>query len=375
MNFQPYPFERLNILLSHVRPCENNSPIALTIGEPQFETPDFIQEELKKNASLLNKYPKIMGDEKLVNAQKQYVSKRFNIELQQDEIITTAGTREALFSLPQFLLFDKVDAFVSYPNPFYQIYEGATIASRASSILMPLLEEYGFKPKIDEKALKKSDLVILNSPSNPTGSVMDIDELSHWVELSMKYNFILLNDECYSEIYTDTPPPSILEACVNVGNKNFKNILALNSISKRSSAPSLRSGFVAGDKQLIQGYAKYRTYLGCVSPLPVQLAAAAAWLNEEHVGNFRKKYIKNFKILEDILHIKASKGTFYVWLKVDNDEKFTQELYRQKNIKVLPGSYLSREKIGQDRVRIALVYDEYKTEEALLKIDSFVKGK
>ncbi|MDR0467319.1 MAG: succinyldiaminopimelate transaminase [Campylobacteraceae bacterium] len=374
MNFQPYPFEKLNRLFLHVKPNENLKQIALTIGEPQFETPEFIQNELKNSTHLLNKYPQIAGDEKVVKAQIDFFQNRFGILLKSSQIATTVGTREALFSFPQFLLFDVKEPVIAYPNPFYQIYEGAAIASRAKSILMPLLKENDFKPKIDETILKECDLIMLNSPSNPTGSVMSLDELCEWVKMSIKYNFVLANDECYSEIYTNNPPPSLLNACIKVGNLDFKNVLVFNSISKRSSAPSLRSGFVAGDENILKGYAKFRTYHGCSSPLPIQMAAAKAWGDEEHVEIAREKYRRNFKLAEEILHIKQSEGTFYIWLEVKNDEEFAKNLYEKKNVKVLPGSYLGRENIGHDRVRIALVLEEQDTKEALKRVSEFIKG-
>lgn len=374
MNFQPYPFEKLNKLFTTVKPNKNLKEISFTIGEPQFETPKFIQDELKNNTYLLNKYPKIAGDEKLVNAQIKFFKNRFDILLKSSQIVTTVGTREALFSFPQFLLFDVKESVVAYPNPFYQIYEGASIAARAKSILMPLLKENDFKPKIDEGILKNCNLIMLNSPSNPTGSVMSLDELCEWAEMSKKYGFVLINDECYSEIYTKNPPPSLLNACVKTGNLDFKNVLVFNSISKRSSAPSLRSGFVAGDETILKEYEKFRTYHGCSSPLPIQMAAAAAWGDEKHVGIIQEKYRKNFKLAEEILHVKQSEGTFYIWLEVENDEEFAKKLYEKKNVKVLPGSYLGRENVGNDRVRIALVLEEKETKEALERIDDFIKG-
>jgi aspartate/methionine/tyrosine aminotransferase len=374
MDFKAYPFERLNTLLLHAKPKSEFRELILTVGEPQFETPEFIQEALKKSAYLLNKYPKIAGEKILRDAQINFVKRRFGIELKQDELVTTLGTREALFNLPQFLLFDKQNSVMVYPNPFYQIYEGAAIASRSKSVHLNLTQENGFKPSIDEKILSGCDLVILNSPSNPTASVMDVEELEIWVKLALKYDFILMNDECYSEIYAKNPPPSLLEASVRAGNEDFKNILVLNSISKRSCAPSLRSGFVAGDKRLLQGYAKYRTYAGCAAPLPIQLAAAEAWNNERHVEKTRQKYIKNFDIAKELLKTPISEATFYIWLQVGDGETFAKELYEKKGVKVLPGSYLGREGAGREYVRIALVLDENGTREALSRVADFQKG-
>lgn len=373
MNFEPYPFEKLNDLLKDITPNYEHEPSVLTIGEPQFETPLFIQKELCESSSLLRKYPKTTGEENLKNAQLEFFSKRFKVDLKDEQIIPTFGTREVLFNFPQFLLFDKKDAVMAFTNPFYQIYEGAAIASRAKVIHLNLTKDNDFKPDIDEKKLSTCDLVILNFPNNPTTSSLSLEELSDWVRLALKYDFVLLNDECYSEIYTKEPVPSLLEASIHVGNTEFKNILVINSISKRSSAPGLRSGFIAGDKDILKEYLNYRTYVGCASPLPLQNAAAAAWSDEEHVKSAREIYKKNFEIAKEILGVDIPNATFYIWLRVQDPLEFTKRLYRDYNVKVLPGEYLAREdhngvNPGKDFIRIALVEDEQKTKSALTRL-------
>lgn len=373
INFEPYPFEKLNTLLKDITPSKDYEAITLTIGEPQFETPRFIQETLCKSSEQLRRYPKTSGETYLVDSMKAFVQKRFNVSLEDDEIIPTFGTREVLFNFPQFLLYDKKAPVMAYTNPFYQIYEGAAIASRAETIYINLEEKNSFKPEIDEESLKRCDLVIINFPNNPTASVLSIDELGEWVKLALKYDFVLMNDECYSEIYTDKPVPSLLEASLHVGNESFKNVLVINSISKRSSAPGLRSGFIAGDKKILNEYMKYRTYVGCASPLPLQSAAAAAWNDEEHVAVSRKIYKRNFELAREILGCDVSDATFYIWLNVDDALNFTCKLYENYNVKVLPGEFLGREdengvNPGRGYVRIALVESEEKTKEALERI-------
>ncbi|NCO01068.1 MAG: succinyldiaminopimelate transaminase [Epsilonproteobacteria bacterium] len=373
MNFEPYPFEKLNILLDEITPNPNYKPSVLTIGEPQFETPDFIQKALCDSSALLRRYPKTSGEESLVEAQLEFVSKRFNTQLKTEQIIPTFGTREVLFNFPQFLLFDVKEPVMAFTNPFYQIYEGAAIASKAKMILLNMDESNQFKPERDEELLAQCDLVILNFPNNPTGSTLTVEELGVWVSLALKHDFVLINDECYSEIYTDKPIPSLLEASTSVGNSDFKNVLVINSISKRSSAPGLRSGFIAGDAAILKEYMKYRTYIGCASPLPLQSAAAAAWREEEHVALSRAVYKKNFELAKEILDIEIPHATFYIWLKVKNPLEFTKKLYKEYNVKVLPGEYLAREDAkganpGKDFVRIALVEESEKTKEALLRI-------
>lgn len=376
MNFEKYPFEKLNELLQNITPNNKYEPSALTIGEPQFETPDFIQEALKDNSDLLKKYPKTAGENYLKDAMKNFVKTRFNVSLENSEIIPTFGTREVLFNFPQFWLFDKENPAMAFPNPFYQIYEGASIASRAQIIHMDLTKENDFKPSLSEDELKQSDIVILNFPNNPTSANISVEELSVWVEKALKYDFVLINDECYSEIFFDEnkKPPSLLEASMAVGNKAFKNILVMNSISKRSSAPGLRSGFVAGDAEILKEYMKYRTYIGCASPLPLQKAAAAAWNDEKHVQGFRDVYKKNFEIARELLGTKIPDATFYIWLEVEKELEFTQKLYKEKNIKVVPGSFLGRDGAGKGYVRIALVENEEKTKEVLTRLKDFIDG-
>jgi aspartate/methionine/tyrosine aminotransferase len=374
MNFEKYPFEKLNELLENIQPNENYTPLTLTIGEPQFDTPPFIIDEFCKDAHLLNKYPKSLGEVDTKCAMIEFISKRFDVNLAKEEIIPTFGTREVLFNFPQFYLFDKKNPKMAFTNPFYQIYEGSAIASRAQVVYINLTKENNFKPNIDENELKDCQLVIINFPNNPTASNLSITELEKWVELALKYDFVLLNDECYSEIYTDesNPPSSLLEASINVGNKEFKNILVINSISKRSNAPGLRSGFIAGDKNILKSYSQYRTYIGTAIPLPLQSASASAWRDERHVKVARAQYQENFKIAKEILDIQIPEATFYIWLEVDDELKFTQELYKQYNLKVIPGSFLGRDNQGKGFVRLALVYDSKKTKEALSRIKEFL---
>ena len=374
MQFEPYPFEKLNSLFQDVTPNAQYEPSALTIGEPQFETPAFIQESFANSAQLLKKYPKTGGEAFLKTSMKHFVQTRFNVTLQDEEIIPCFGTREVLFNFPQYLLFDKKDPTIAFPNPFYQIYEGAAIASRANIIHMPLLKENDFQVSLTKEQMQAADLVIINYPSNPTSANMSLEAMTQWVKDALEYDFVLLNDECYSEIYFDenNKPVSLLEASINAGNESFKNILVVNSISKRSSAPGLRSGFIAGDKAILKGYMQYRTYVGCASPLPLQTSAAAAWNDEEHVQSFRDTYKKNFELAKEILGVEMPQSTFYIWLEVQDDEAFAKELYQEKNIKVLPGRYLGRDGVGEGYIRIALVENETKTKEVLTRLKDFM---
>lgn len=376
MNFEKYPFEKLNELLAGIVPNDKYELSALTIGEPKFETPAFIQDKLKETSSSLRKYPSTIGEPFLRESMINFVKTRFNVTLQMNQIVPTFGTREVLFNFPQFALFDKTNPVMAFTNPFYQIYEGAAIASRAEVIHIDLTKENNFKATLSDEDLKRCDLVILNFPNNPTSASMGVEELGLWVKKALEFDFILVNDECYSEIYFDeaTKPASLLEASILVGNSEFKNVLVMNSISKRSSAPGLRSGFIAGDANILKDYLQYRTYVGCASPVPLQEAAAAAWNDQNHVNEFRKIYKKNFEIANEILGTQIPEATFYIWLEVEDEIEFTKNLYKEKNIKVLPGSFLGRNGLGKGYIRIALVENEEKTREALRRLKDFIDG-
>ena len=376
MNFEKYPFEKLNELLAGIVPNDNYELSALTIGEPKFETPAFIQDKLKETSSSLRKYPSTIGEPFLRESMINFVKTRFNVSLEMNQVVPSFGTREVLFNFPQFALFDKKNPVMAFTNPFYQIYEGAAIASRSEVIHIDLTKENNFKAILSDEDLKRCDLVILNFPNNPTSASMGVEELGEWVKKALEFDFILVNDECYSEIYFDdaTKPASLLEASILVGNKDFKNVLVMNSISKRSSAPGLRSGFIAGNANILKNYLQYRTYVGCASPVPLQEAAAVAWNDQEHVAGFRKIYKKNFEIANELLGTPIPEATFYIWLEVDDELEFTKNLYKEKNIKVLPGSFLGRNGLGKGYVRIALVENEEKTREVLTRLKDFING-
>ena len=368
MNFETYPFEKLNTLLQDIIANTDYDALSLTIGEPQFSTPSFILDALNDNATLLNKYPKTTGELVLRDAMLKYNFERFGLTLSNAQLIPTFGTREVLFNFPQFLLHDVKDSVMVFPNPFYQIYEGAAKACRAEVIYLNLNASNDFQPVVDELALSRADFVILNSPNNPTSSVMLMDDLKKWVKLALKHDFVLMNDECYVDLYLDEPLPSLLNASIEVGNIDFKNVLVINSVSKRSSAPGLRSGFIAGDEGILKEYMVYRTYVGCASPLPLQHAAAVAWADQKHVAVFRDKYRANFEVAKEVLGVDAPKATFYIWLKVEDEIAFTTRLYEKYNLKVIPGSFLGREGEGQGYVRLALVYEADITKKALQRI-------
>ncbi len=369
MVFEKYPFEKMRELLSEIKP--KGEVLDLTIGEPQFSTPDFIQEAFKENSELLRKYPKSGGEDFLKSSMINFVKRRFAVELNSHELIPTFGTREVLFNFPQYYLFDKSNPTIAFTNPFYQIYEGGAIASRAKIIHINLEQDNNFQPKIEENRLDEVDLVILNFPNNPTGATLSFEEMKRWIELSQKYDFLLLNDECYSEIYIDNPPLSLLQVAKQIGVDDFKNLLVVNSISKRSSAPGLRSGFIAGDSSILKGYMKYRTYTGTAIPLPLQISASKGWNDEAHAEKNRDIYRKNMELAQKILGVSNS-ATFYLWLEVEDDLKATIELYRDYNLKVIAGRFLGREEVGKNFIRVALVETPEKVEQALKRLKSYL---
>lgn len=388
MLFEPYPFERLNNLIADITPTKPT--IKLTIGEPQFQTPESITKALKTYAEELRYYPPSAGMPYLQEAIGDFITRRYGITLTKDQLIPTFGTREVLFNFPQFYFSTKTSPVMAHQNPFYQIYEGAARASKAKTIYMHLTKENDFKPVLSEEQCKLVNLVILNSPNNPTGSTLSLEELKEWVQKALEYDFLLLCDECYSEIYQTKPPQtkaldsapreaippyapaSILQASIAVGNTSFHNVLAINSISKRCSAPGLRSGFIAGDSTLLKAYKIYRTYAGLAQPLPLARASAIAWRDEKDASAIRAIYSQNLTTAQQLFpNIDIKPYSFYIWLPVRDDLDFTRTLYAKEGILVLPGRFLGREGAGEGFVRIALVYPEQQMREILERLAQF----
>ncbi|WP_120943993.1 succinyldiaminopimelate transaminase [Helicobacter labacensis] len=353
--FAPYPFERLSALLQGINPPF--ASIDLSIGEPQFPTPLATQNALKEHTSTLRFYPKSGGEAFLKQAQIDFVSKRFGVRLTPAQILPTLGSKEALFSFPIFYLHGKAQPSIALPDPLYQVYLGSAQVAKAQILFMPLNPANHFTPQLDPKS--RPHLVILNSPNNPTGRALSLEELTNWVKRALDHNFMLVNDECYSNIYSATPPPSILQACLQAGNQNFKNVLAINSLSKTLSAPGLRSGYIAGDSQVLQAYQVFRSYSGCAIPLPLQHASAVGWLDFKAQEAIRQLYATNLALAQEILDVHVAPTSFYVWWEVHKGQEFARYLYTHTGIKVLPGDFLSplNSPHTQHFVRVALVYE------------------
>ena len=369
---QPYPFEKLNALKDGCQPAVEKH-IALSIGEPKHDAPAFVLESISNNLDQINRYPLTRGSISLRSAIVNWLNTRFKLADgaldAERQVLPVTGTREALFSFAQCLIDREKDAVILMPNPFYQIYEGAAYLSGAQPVFYNTVKENNYLPDfdaIDEASWQRCQLIYVCTPGNPTGSVISKEQLCKLIELSLKYDFVIASDECYSEIYFDdnNPPTGLLEAAQSCGNHSFKNCIVFHSLSKRSNLPGMRSGFVAGDADIIKSFLLYRTYHGCAMPPVHQFASAEAWNDEEHVIQNRAMYAQKFDavidILSDTISITRPDAGFYLWLNTPNDdETFARDLYAQQNVTVLPGSYLSRESEGinpgKNHVRLALV--------------------
>lgn len=370
---QPYPFERLAQLFEGVEAAAGYSPVALSIGEPKHPTPGFIAEEVITHLHGLASYPTTRGSDALRAAIAGWLTRRFALPAgsvdAERNVLPVNGTREALFAIAQCIVDRQADPVVLMPNPFYQIYEGAALLSGAQPVFMNTTADTGFKPdfnRIDDDTWKRCQLVYICTPGNPTGAVMSVDELQQLIGLADKHDFVIASDECYSEIYLDetSPPPGLLQAAARMGRNDYRRCLVFHSLSKRSNAPGLRSGFVAGDAELVGNFFRYRTYHGCAMPPATQAASIVAWQDETHVSENRALYREKFAavtgILGPVLGCRTPEAGFYLWPKTpEADTDFARRLFMEKNVTVLPGSFLSRDtdegNPGSHRVRMALV--------------------
>jgi N-succinyldiaminopimelate aminotransferase len=386
----PYPFEKLKQLKQGITPPIDKAHIALSIGEPKHETPTLIHEALIKNIDGIAKYPTTKGLPELRQAIANWISHRFKIVTQdvdcETQVIPVSGTREALFSFTQAVVDSSQNPVVIMPNPFYQIYEGAAILAGAEPYYLNTTEATEYLPDFDsvpDEIWQRCQLIFICSPGNPTGMVISKENHQKLMALAEKHDFIIASDECYTEIYDDenNPPQGLLQTAYEIGNKTFERCVIFHSLSKRSNAPGLRSGFVAGDAKILQKYFQYRTYQGCALPIQTQYASVAAWNDEAHVKEnrvlYREKFTAFVDILSDVCSIKKPPASFYLWLKTTiDDAEFAQQLFKQQNISVLPGSYLSRhandKNPGKNHVRIALVASVDECIEAANRIKYFI---
>jgi N-succinyldiaminopimelate aminotransferase len=367
-----YPFERLARLKAGVTPPQTLPHIAMSIGEPQHEPPAFVIDTLRDNLHRLGSYPATAGSIELRAAAARWLERRFalgaNAVNEETMVLPVNGTREALFSFVQATIDTRPDALVLMPNPFYQIYEGAALLAGAEPYFLDMTAATRYAPDLDavpEAVWRRCQVLFLCNPGNPTGVTLSQAYLIQALELADRHGFVIAADECYAEIYLDerAPPPSLLQACLATGRSRFERCIVFHSLSKRSSVPGLRSGFVAGDPAVISRFLLYRTYHGSAMPLTTQLASIAAWNEDAHAVANRRLYQEKFDrvlpILAPHLDVTRPDGAFYLWPDVGgDDERFTRDLFESQNLTVLPGSYLARAATaanpGQGRVRISL---------------------
>jgi N-succinyldiaminopimelate aminotransferase len=390
---QPYPFEKLRALLQGGdTPPATKSPIALSVGEPRHAAPAFVLEELLAHLHRLENYPLTKGLPELRQAIAQWLSQRFAIDASlldaERHILPVNGTREALFAFAQAVVDRSQDALVLMPNPFYQIYEGAALLAGAEPWFLNTTADTGFLPDfaaLPAAVWQRCQLVYVCSPGNPTGAVLDEAALQRLIQLADQHDFIIAADECYSEIYFDEtqPPVGLLQVAAAMGRTDFKRCVVFHSLSKRSNLPGLRSGFVAGDAEVLSQFLLYRTYHGCAMSLPAQFASIKAWDDEQHVAANRARYVEKFDAVLDILgpvmNVQRPDAGFYLWPETPIDEQaFARDLYAQQHVTVVPGSYLSRDahgsNPGRNRVRMALVAPVDECIDAAQRIRSYVES-
>ncbi len=391
----PYPFERLKSLLATETPSQHFAHIGLGIGEPKHATPPLIHAAIQDHLSGLARYPATVGEPLLRDAFANWLERRYGVVLTPAQrlahTLPVLGSREALFSLTQTVV--SPGGVVVCPNPFYQIYEGSALLAGATLHFAPTDPAQNFAVNwgaIAPEVWQKTQLVFVCSPGNPTGAVMQLAQWQQLFDLSDRYGFVIASDECYSEIYFgNTPPLGSLQAAKKLGRDNFKNLVALTSLSKRSNAPGLRSGFACGDAAVMKQFLLYRTYHGSAMGPTVQAASAAAWDDEAHVQHnrdlYRAKFAQVLPLLDDVMDVRLPDAAFYLWAGVPKavcqglDTAFAQALFAQYNVTVLPGSFLGRadaqgQNPGSGRVRLALVADAAECVEAAQRIRQFIQS-
>jgi N-succinyldiaminopimelate aminotransferase len=388
---QPYPFERMAELHAGVTPPASLPAIRLSIGEPNHPTPGFITEALIEHLHGLSRYPATRGDDSLRAAITAWLTRRFSLPPDSLDparhILPVNGTREALFAIAQCVVDRNHRPLVMMPNPFYQIYEGAALLSGAQPYFINAGMHSDYLPDfdaVDEDAWERCQLIYLCSPGNPSGRVIGLPVLQKLIDLAERHDFVIVSDECYSEIYLDeaAPPLGLLQAAAAMGNDHYKHCLVFHSLSKRSNVPGLRSGFVAGDADLVKAFLRYRTYHGCAMPPATQDASRCAWSDEQHVIENRRLYREKFAAVADILapalEFDTPPAGFYLWPRTPmDDERFSRLLLEQQNVIVLPGKYLSRDtwagNPGSGHIRMALVAPLDECIEAAQRIRAFVE--
>jgi succinyldiaminopimelate transaminase len=375
-----YPFEALRALLNPVTPRVNDAPILMSVGEPQHQPPALLTETIVKHAHEWNKYPPMVGTPELRQAIADWLTWRYKLPAGaldiEKNIAALAGTKEGLYLFASVVVPREKrgrQPVVLCPNPYYLVYNGAATMAGAEPVFLDATRDNAFLPDLDaipKATLERCALFYLCSPSNPQGTIADIEYLKKAIRLAREYDFVLAADECYAELYDTTPPPGALEACAALGpgeNGLFDNVVVFHSLSKRSSAAGLRSGFVAGDPRYVGQFKRLRDFGGCQVPLPIQHAATALWRDEAHVIENRALYKRKFDLAEEALGGRYGfyrpAGGFFLWLDVGDGEQAALRLWRDAAIRVLPGGYTARAanagvNPGSEYIRVAVVHDD-----------------
>ena len=390
---QPYPFEKLRHLFSGITPNPAYQPISLGIGEPKHPTPAFIRKALADNLDGLASYPSTVGSDTLRATIAGWLERRYGLPRLDPatQVLPVNGSREALFALAQTVINPSHDALVLCPNPFYQIYEGAAYLAGAQPYFVNSDPARNFVPdykSIPANIWPRVQLLYVCSPGNPSGAVLELNDWQELFDLSDRYGFVIAADECYSEIYFKAEAPlGSLEAARKLGRTGYSRLIAFSSLSKRSNVPGMRSGFVAGDAEVLKKFLLYRTYHGSAMSPSIQSASIAAWNDEQHVAENRAKYVAKFReitpMLQQVLDVALPDAGFYLWAKVDkhvaiSDTEYARRLYAEYNVTVLPGSYLARDahgiNPGENRIRMALVAEVGECLEAARRIVAFTES-
>lgn len=371
---QPYPFEKLRRLLDGITPAQLPA-VSLSVGEPKHPAPQIALDAMVASLRKTENYPATRGTDALRQSMATWICRRFHIDESQasrisdHHVIPVNGTREGLFAIAQCLIERRANArSVLMPNPFYQIYEGAALLAGAHPEFYAIDEQADKNlDDLTDAQLDQCQLIYICTPGNPTGAVNSLAALQRLIEKAHKHDFTIVSDECYSEIYREKygAPCGLLEAANALGLSHFDRCIAFHSLSKRSNLPGLRSGFVAGDANIIKRFVEYRTYQGCSMSGVVQEASIAAWNDETHVQLNRAEYDKKYEsvvgILAPVLDVAIPPAGFYLWPKLPVDDAlFTQRLLENHNVRAVPGSYLARASNGainpgHQRLRLALV--------------------
>ncbi|MBV0891063.1 aminotransferase class I/II-fold pyridoxal phosphate-dependent enzyme [Paracoccus sp. Z118] len=385
-NLPDYAFPRLRRLLADLTPPAGVAPVVMTIGEPRHAIPDFVAPTVARTVGELAKYPPNEGTPELLAAISGWLKRRHGIEVGTDRITALNGTREGLFNAALALCPETKNGgqpAVLIPNPFYQVYAVAAAAVGARPVYVPATAETGHLPDfagLDAATLDATAICYICSPANPQGTVADRDYLETLIALAEKHDFLIFADECYSEIWRDTPPTGALAVAEAMGLAG--RVVMFNSLSKRSNLPGLRAGFAAGSAENIARFRVLRSYAGAPLPLPMQRVAEVAWADEDHVTESRALYQEKYAIADRILGnvpgYLPPEGGFFLWLPVDDGEAAARRLWSEAGVQVLPGAYLSREVDGRNPgagfIRVALVGPAGETEEALTRIRDLLYG-